>query len=190
MLIFSHKEGAMENYDPEIYNREGLGGLTIYELRDLARNLGVVSPTSKDKNLIIEEILQIVYGVDYDADNLTKGRPVKHRSETEWIGIFGNGQPSEVFYDKMDRNFLGAHSFVASQTAVYTNDAKVDNNALTHGVVVDENYQFRAMAFDSSGYSETKLIPMEFIEQYDLHVGSVITYRHKDGVVTEIITED
>ena len=108
----------MEEYKPEIFNRDGLNALGIYELRELARGLGVVSPTSKDKLELVEEVLQIIYGENYDSlESLTKGRPAKHKRETDWLKVLGiEDDPKEAFYNKLDRNFQGSYSFVVAFT--------------------------------------------------------------------------
>lgn len=63
----------MINFD---YNK--LNNLRIHELRDLARKVGVKSPTSLKKDVIIEQILLILSGENKPYVNLTKqGRPAK-----------------------------------------------------------------------------------------------------------------
>lgn len=180
----------MEEYKPEIFNRDGLSSLGIYELRELARDLGVVSPTSKEKQSLIEEILQIIYGENYDSlENLTKGRPTKHKKETDWLNVFGKEGQREVFYGKLDRNFQGAYSFVATPTLAYENDAKKgeSENGEEIGVVYNENYQFVIKSFKSTGYGRALPLPYEFIEKYKLTVGDVVKYRLEKGKVVEIL---
>ena len=65
------------NFD---YNK--LNNLRIHELRDLARNVGVKSPTSLKKTDIIEKILLILSGENEPYVNVTKqGRPSKALSQ-------------------------------------------------------------------------------------------------------------
>ncbi len=178
----------MENYEPEVYTRDGLTALSIYELRELARSLGVVSPTSKDKQVIVEEILEIVYGENYDSlENFTKGRPNKHRRETDWVEIlkYNNGF-DEVFYGKLDRNFAGAHSFVASSGSEYVNDAEMQTSGEDEGVVFNENYQYVVRSFKSSGFNKALKLPFDFVEKHNLSPGDVVQYNYDGDKIVKI----
>lgn len=53
--------------------------LRIHELRDLARKMGVSAPTSKKKEVLIDEIVKIMNGESEPFQNQTKkGRPVRN----------------------------------------------------------------------------------------------------------------
>ena len=56
---------------------EQLNELNIFALREMARKAGVSSPTSKVKNVLISEILNIASGKQKPVTSNTKGRPPK-----------------------------------------------------------------------------------------------------------------
>ncbi len=57
---------------------EMLDGLGVYELRELARSIGVSSPTTKKREVLCREIMQISTGaVKVDLNTPKKGRPPK-----------------------------------------------------------------------------------------------------------------
>ena len=55
--------------------------INIYALRNLAREIGVKSPTSLTKPALIEEILQIQIGKSQPHEPSKRGRPVKNSME-------------------------------------------------------------------------------------------------------------
>ena len=57
--------------------KENLNELNIFALRDLARKTGVASPTSKKKEVLIEEIVEIVSGKKEPEIKTKQGRPPK-----------------------------------------------------------------------------------------------------------------
>lgn len=173
--------------DPKNYNREALSRLGIYELRELARSLGVVSPTSKDKKTISNEILQIIYGEDYqDLENLTKGRPAKRRKETEWLKYTNNAEEDEQdlsyedlmqsIYPTLDRTIMSAQTFVAESEDEYKIDDRqyFTNDEL--GVIVCENYEYLLKSFDNPGAKLTKLDPA-FVTKYNICGGDKLSYK-------------
>lgn len=63
------------------YSKETLNSLGIYELRNLAREVGVYSPTTLVKSELISKILSIISGDDQPHVRTTKqGRPAKQLS--------------------------------------------------------------------------------------------------------------
>jgi hypothetical protein len=61
----------------KIISAEILKNLGIYELRELARNLGISSPTTKKRNELCELILKISKGEQKTETKTNKGRPPK-----------------------------------------------------------------------------------------------------------------
>ena len=179
-------------YKPDMFNKDGLTSLGIYELRKLARDLGVISPTSKEKPIIVEEILQIVYGIDHeDLENLTKGRPIKPRKDLEWLDFLAN-KKEDVDYNLLDRGFEGAHSFVATEELPYINDALPKNLGATieSGVVSTENYRIVVKLFRSVGSTSAVVCPYEFVEKFKLEDGDIIEFILKDGKILEVLNKE
>ena len=81
----------------DIYNDENiakqLNELTIFSLRELARQTGVTSPTSKNKETLIEEIVAIRQGKQQPVFSKNKGRPPKSYKHN-WADMFKNETPT------------------------------------------------------------------------------------------------
>ena len=177
----------MKDYAPEVFTKDGLNDLGIYELRDLARDLGVVSPTSKEKQTIIEEILQIIYGLNYeDIESLIAGRPMKYHSETEWLDVFSKGTNGEVKYPKLDRTFDGARASVASNVKPYVNDADKENKKQKFGIIEVNNFVVGISTFHSTDLP--KFIPLddEFLEKNSIALGDTIRFNFENGKVVSV----
>lgn len=71
------------------YEFEKLQDLRIHELRDLARKIGVRSPTSQKKEALIEKILEIISGESQPyVANTKQGRPAKSQEQINNIVDF------------------------------------------------------------------------------------------------------
>ena len=58
-----------------LYNERNLFLLNIRELRDIGRKLGVVSPTTMKKEVLVDSILKIIYGEVKTEVRSAYGRP-------------------------------------------------------------------------------------------------------------------
>lgn len=71
------------------FDEQKLQNLRIHELRDLARKIGVRSPTSQKKEDIIEKILEIISGESSPyVSNTKQGRPAKAQEQINNIVDF------------------------------------------------------------------------------------------------------
>ena len=71
------------------FTEEELYKLNIHELRDIARQIGVQSPTTKKKEELVSQTLQIVYGeMPRSIAKTGAGRPVRNKTK-----------PSRIVYD-------------------------------------------------------------------------------------------
>ena len=86
----------------ENISRETLENLGIYELRNVARQVGVYSPTTCKKGDLIEKIMAIVLGEEVPYTKKTnQGRPAKSISGLdEILKIFVPTYENENFYQK------------------------------------------------------------------------------------------
>lgn len=98
--------------------RNKLLRLGIFELRNMARDLGVRSPTTLTKEVMIEEMLQIIRGeADPYIPQSKRGRPPKSNSgekmyETESVGV-SMLRESRLNFDSIDSgNDIEAAGFV------------------------------------------------------------------------------
>ena len=64
------------------YEKEQLQQTNIYCLRNIAREVGVKSPTSLKKQRLIDEIMQILSGEKKPCNPTKTGRPVKNAIDT------------------------------------------------------------------------------------------------------------
>ena len=152
------------------FSQRSLAKQDIHLLRDMARYLGVASPTSKKKEQLIADILDIVYGKAMpQVKNLNRGRPAKNQvSYTSPSYQFGEfGMP------KMQPGLQ-----VASPGQSYQSDAL---SAPMRGVVVkqDGKYYIRKYRFVQS-VGDVKLTEKQ-LKDNDLKVNDVVDYIKQDG---------
>lgn len=87
------------------FDRDSLEKINIYTLRNVAREIGVKSPTSLTKPLLIEEILQIQSGQSKPSQPSKRGRPIKNSLEdriTEnYVSIRDKEAIKKEFIDKI-----------------------------------------------------------------------------------------
>ena len=60
------------------FDKEQLQKLSVYDLRNVAREIGVKAPTTLTKQALIEEILQIESGKKQPSAPTKRGRPIKN----------------------------------------------------------------------------------------------------------------
>lgn len=110
-----------------------LSSLRIHELRDLARKIGVQSPTSKKKEELVSQTMQILNGESepYKALN-KKGRP--NKSETQVNTLMDFFMPENVELEsgvQYKTNQFDSDIFVAMPEVQYD----VEKNATAEGLV-------------------------------------------------------
>ncbi len=94
---------------------EDLNKLNIFNLRELARDTGVASPTSKLKEQLITEIIEIREGRrERHVAKTKQGRPPKS-SKFEFVKLFTNNIPSTSAVLRQERpNYIHADSSILS----------------------------------------------------------------------------
>ncbi len=121
-----------------LYTEEQLKKYSIYQLRFLARHVGVRSPTTKKREELIEKVLAIQNGEEqpYYAPN-NKGRPAKgcfmplENSESAIVyGVEGDMDGDVVFKKRIAEYDAG-------------------NVARVSGFVLESNYQYFLISFDN-----------------------------------------
>lgn len=143
-------------------NRE-LQLMDIHKLRDLARSVGVNSPTSKKKGDLVQDILDIVTGkVLPEYKNINRGRPAKNNA----VKLVINREPSSVFAD----NVFALNSYAASPTEEY----KVDGT-LT-GVISLNKDGATITRFKFTKSSSDIQLPSTVVEKYGLKENDVVSY--------------
>ena len=128
------KRGKMKKID-EITMRN----MGIFDLRNLARDLGVLSPTTCKKDELIEKILQILSGEKQpEVPKNRQGRPPKARNPYLYQG------PTK-YSDVIDSNNLRDYDFSSPQEENY---AELNDSYQSAPFKYDEKFDFR----DGEGY--------------------------------------
>lgn len=172
-----------------LYTKEGLLNLGIYELRELGRDVGVISPTTLKKEQLVDEILKVIYGqVPKREVGKGRGRPARNRQKPCKIFVDLIEQietpvvDSSFIYEKKDEaksfdfSLLG-QNMVASPKQTYAVDTTNESVAkLTRGVVCFEQGQsfVRKLRFVHSNSDVT--LPDKLIEDYDLKDNDIVEY--------------
>ena len=177
----------MSENKENLYTRDGLLGLGIYELRDLGRDIGVPSPTTLKKEALVDMILSIIYGESPTRRvGKGRGRPVRAKEKPNKLFIdlidkleapkcestFIYGNSSEIAYSTDDL----LTTKVASSCSPYINDCEKESeqSPLKQGVVCieDGKYYVRKFKFIKS---ETDIeIPACVVKDYGLIENDVV----------------
>ena len=141
----------MSNDNLNLYTKDELLGLGIYELRDLGRDVGVPSPTTLKKEELVDKIIGIIYGdVPKRAVGKGRGRPVRAKDKPNRIFVdliekletpkcnssFVYGKEDDSYIKYNGNSLLSA--MVAESQVGYVNDAETEGAlTLTSGVVCE-----------------------------------------------------
>ena len=135
----------------------------IHTLRELARSIGVSSPTSKKKSELIEQMLSIITGEKLpEYKNINRGRPAKKPVNYAQGGyVFGLGQKAASSFEQYDAN-------------------KIEN-----GVVSFENGTYLIKKLKFVSFPTDFAISEKVVKQYKLKDNDLVEYK-KDGDNVEI----
>ena len=165
-------------------NSEFLKKMGVYELRELARQVGVESPTTKKRAELCDQILKICSGeIQPSHAAVNKGRPPKSISRV--LGLVEDIFPKELLTIKPESpkqpelsNFL-----VLSQNHMpiraYENEKAVEGYIKTYSgkfyLLNKETYPFNS--------SKVVYVPNKLVEELNLREGDKIkgTYLSSDG---------
>lgn len=150
------------------YSKEYLNSLGIYELRTVARQIGVSSPTILKKNEIIEKVLNIILGKEKPCTRTTRqGRPPKGISNLKDIAniLHQNDTPyAERVNGKM------------SESSFKHNLSCVNDNIEFKGLFKLQEGIGCVIEFESQYYKERRIFVLEqTFKEYDLREGDLIT---------------
>ena len=183
-----------------LYTKDELLCLGIYELRDLGRDVGVKSPTTLKKEDLVDKIVSIIYG-EVPKRNVGKGRgrPVRAKDK-----------PSRIYVDLIDKieapkcessfifskgnsddfNFSAnlLSSRVASASNKYVNDSEneQDFELLKNGVVCEEDGKVVVRKFKFIKSNDDVVIPNYMVEDYKLKDNDIIDYILDDDMKSVI----
>lgn len=135
--------------------------LDIHTLRELARSIGVSSPTSKKKSALIENMLEIISGKSVpEYKNVNRGRPAKN----------------SVNYAQRTYSF-GLETHAASATSEY--DASTNQSA----IVSFENGVYYAKKLKFVSYPTDFKLDEKLVKKYALSDNDMIDYSKANGKV-------
>ena len=174
----------------DMFNRDELIKLGIYELRELGRDIGVSSPTTLKKEALVDAILSIIYGEKPKrAIGKGRGRPARTGEKPSKLFVdliqkieepqvyssilFGEEEEDEVYGSFMSNK-------VASPQSAYVNDAAQNaGTRVQKGVVCEDGNEFfaRKLRFVASD------------NDYKLDASIVNKYQLKDNDVIEFLVD-
>lgn len=172
------------------FNEEELYKLNIHDLRDLAREVGMISPTTKSKDELVVGILSIIYGEAPKREaKLGAGRPAKNRKKTSkllfeldsvenyesldnpFVKKYGNN-PESIFKESEElnddeynyMNFFNHYSdvCVASPKAEYVNDKESKDKTQDNTKELEENIEGLSPKLLEMGRRIRKLLGREY----------------------------
>jgi len=146
-----------------LYNERNLFLLNIRELRDIGRKLGVVSPTTMKKEVLVDSILKIIYGEVKTEVRSAYGRPsvrefdinhylekIKKRSQLSPDDVdsvfkvasheekdLTNEVVQRIFVEDNGKFFIRERGFVASKTDIEVSRETVEKFGLENFDVVE-----------------------------------------------------
>ncbi len=173
---------------------ELLNELGIYELRELARNIGVVSPTTKKRNQLCKEIIEISKGnLKANINQNKKGRPPK--SITKISSIVNDYVPQEILnlQKPLEKNSYNNILQLAQTPIVYSDLEKNSQNEI-FGYLNSVNNKFYIINLKNNGIFKSMIffIPESIIKQYALRDGDKVfakgrfSEKYDCGIVEEI----
>ena len=184
----------MEEKKVELYTREELLALGIYDLRELGREVGVASPTTQKKEKLVDSILGIIYGdVPKQKVGKTRGRPVRVKDKqnntvVNLINQIEKPKCDTVFIHSGESDFSSfcfgdmLSTKVASARTDYVNDQEEESGLkLIKAVVSEENDVYYARKFKFIKSELDYIIPKHMVEEYGIQDNDLIEYLPDDA---------
>ncbi len=161
----------MEN--KKTISKEMLNELGVYELRELARTLGVISPTTKKRAQLCNEILEISSGKrKVEARQTNKGRPPK--TITKISNIVKESIPQDVLALRkpIEQENYSNILRLAQNTTLF-NQISGDDASKVFGFLNSVNGNFYLNNLNTQGNFKNMLfyVPKETIEKFNLREG-------------------
>ena len=158
----------------EFSSRE-LQKMDIHELRVLARQVGVSSPTSKKKADLIDCIVAIIVGKAVpEFKNINRGRPAKQTVSTYIVADISNYKPIFAI-NEFEDDFM-----VASPSGDYALNKR---NAVVNGVVTKLDDGMYLKKFKFADTLDDAVLSQEIQNLYNLKENDVVTYAKTNASV-------
>jgi len=186
----------------QLYTREDLLKLGIYDLREIGREVGVPSPTTLKKEELIEYIIGIIYGGPVKKqEGYKRGRPARNKEKSyhKFVDLIERIEAPRLtssliekgdeFFDEAFLYFDKLTSKVASPSSVYTNDLFSGSEiTLTKGVVISVDDRLYVRKNTTLPQIQDVYLSDIHIKDYNLKEGDEIEYLpNPDGSIGQII---
>ncbi len=167
----------------DLYTKDELMKLGIYELRKLGQDIGVVSPTSLKKEVLVSKILAVLYGeVEPRKIGKGRGRPSKHNPKTSKLYInliekLDEPNSRDYIYTSSDldinNDFMG---MVAAPRVEYMSESQDENSVLKRGVVCEENGKWLVRKLRFIHSENDHILPDQLASDYGVKDCDMIEY--------------
>lgn len=156
-------------------SKDMLKNLGVYELREIARTLGVISPTTKKRDILCKEILEISSGkVKVETKQSNKGRPPK--SVTKISNLVKEFIPEEVLnLQKPVSNSYSNILKLAQDPSVFLG-SNFENRKQIYGYLNSVNGNFYLINLKNVDIFKSLVfyLPNDLIKKYNLRDGDKI----------------
>lgn len=183
-----HMRGNMKQID-EIAMRNA----SIFELRNVARDIGVPSPTIYKKEELIEKIMKILTGENKpELPKTRQGRPPKVKNKLSASIAFGalNDENTQESYDL--RGFLGSERLTVSDSGFVFGGDNMEYASGAGFLKFDKNgYGFLFKSGYVADPKDAIHVPSSFVKDYLLREGDYVecTCRKMDTQDASILTK-
>ncbi|MDD4110706.1 MAG: hypothetical protein PHS54_04050 [Clostridia bacterium] len=165
----------------KIISTEILNKLGVYELRELARNIGIPSPTTKKREELCELILKVSTGQHIiEIKKTNKGRPPK--SVTKMVSFVNEFIPEDIIkkFQKQPDFDINSNILTFAQNPLAINQYDDENKQVLGYINSINGYLY---VKNSKIYNEFKdlvfYIPEDIVQKYSLRKGDKIVANGK-----------
>lgn len=163
----------------KIFDKNSLMQSSIFELRDIARTIGVYSPTIYKKEELIDKMFKIINGEEQPyVPKSRQGRPPKNLSgKTKMLETFLPSNTEEKTFDLENGNAIGV---LSESIIAFLEDSNVPvlrTEVFTGYLDILESvgYGIIRPLKDSYNASKTVYVSVGQIENYNLKTGDLLT---------------
>lgn len=185
----------MRNSSEKVISPEILNTLGIYELRELARSIGVSSPTTKKREQLCTEILDISSGaVKVEAKQNKKGRPPK--TITKITTMAKDYIPPEILklQKPIERESYSNILMLAQNPSIYGQiNSNVNKQIFGYLDSINGHFYLNNLKSNELFKFITFYVPDEIISKYNLREGDkVLAYgkisdNYDCGILEEVL---
>ena len=105
----------------------------IYDLRNYARSIGVISPTKFKRDELIQKITAVIMGEEPEKKKTNKGRPPKHKtnelSMLDYVlpnNLFNNDNPKYKAYQNYSNVSINSEYMICENNSTATTNILYD----------------------------------------------------------------